>query len=214
MNFIDVLFLIPIAYFSYKGFKNGLIIEVFTLLAFLVGIYAGINFSDGTASLLRNNWGFTSEYLPTIAFTITVLVVGAMVYFGGKFLEKIVDITGLSIANKMGGVALGFLKSLYLLSVLAVLMESYDEKNDFISEETKEQSLLYEPVKELSIQTIPHMKESSIFLRNALQPEADSTGLTIDQVIRAKHVADSLGIELEDVQELKKFHDSIQSLKH
>lgn len=211
MNFIDLLFLVPIVYFSYKGFRNGLIIEVFTLLAFLVGIYAGINFSDGTASLMRENWGFTSEYLPTISFTITVLAVGAMVYFGGKFLEKVVDISGLSIANKMGGVALGFLKSLYLLSILAILIESYDEKNDFISEEKKSESFLFEPVKELSIRTIPHMKESSIFLRNALQPQADSTGLWIDDVIRAKQTADSLGITLEDAKQFKQFHDSIQT---
>ena len=46
MNFIDVLILIPVIYAAWKGFKHGLIIEVFTLLALVVGIYAGIHFSD------------------------------------------------------------------------------------------------------------------------------------------------------------------------
>jgi membrane protein required for colicin V production len=213
MNFIDILFLIIIAYFSYKGFKNGFIIEIFTLLAFLVGIYAGINFSDGTASFMKENWGFTSDYLPVIAFTISFLAAGAMVFFGGKFLEKVVDVTGLSIANKLGGVGFALIKSLYFLSVLTVLLEAYDEKNDFISEQTKSKSLLYNPVKEIAVTTIPQLKESSIFLRNSLLIEADSSGLSVDDIIRTKEVADSLGIELNDVKRLKEFHDSIVKIR-
>lgn len=209
MNFVDVLLIIPLLYFAYKGFKNGLIIEVFTLLALLVGIYAGIHFSDGTAKMMKENWGMTSEYLPVIAFTLTFLAVGAMVFFGGKFLEKVVDITGLSIANKMGGIAFAIIKGGYILSVLIVLIESYDEIGDFVNEETKTNSLLYVPVKNLSITTIPHLQESTIFLKNEWQSEADSSGITIDDLLRAKEVADSLGIDADDVMELKHLHDSL-----
>lgn len=213
MNFVDVLLIIPLIYFAYKGFKNGLIIEVFTLLALLVGIYAGIHFSDGTAKMMKESWGFESDYLPVIAFTLTFLGVGAMVFFGGKFLEKVVDITGLSIANKLGGIAFALLKGGYILSVLIVLVESYDEKGDFVNEDTKTNSLLYVPVKNLSISTIPQLKESTIFLKNEWQSEADSTGLTFDQLIRAKEVADSLGIDANDALELKHLHDSLQLAK-
>ena len=53
MNFLDILILIPIAYGAYKGFKHGFVIELFTLLAILVGIYVGINFSDYVANWLN-----------------------------------------------------------------------------------------------------------------------------------------------------------------
>jgi membrane protein required for colicin V production len=46
MNSIDILLIIPLVYAAWKGFKHGLIIEVFTLLALFVGIYVGIHFSD------------------------------------------------------------------------------------------------------------------------------------------------------------------------
>lgn len=213
MNFVDILLLIPLIYFAYKGFKNGLIIEVFTLLALLVGIYAGIHFSDGTAKMMKENWGMNSDYLPVIAFTVTFLAVGAMVFFGGKFLEKVVNVTGLTIANKLGGIAFAIIKGGYILSILLVLIDSYDEKGDFVKEETKTNSLLYVPVKNLSITTIPHLKESTIFLHNEWQSEADSTGITIDQLLRAKEVADSLGIDANDVMELKHLHDSLQLSK-
>lgn len=207
MNFIDILLLIPIGYAVYKGFKNGFIIEVCTLLALLVGIYAGIHFSDGTANLLKTSWNIHSEYLPVIAFTITFLGVGALVFFGGKMLEKVVDVASLTPLNKFLGILFALIKIFYLLSVFIVLLESYDEKGDFIKEETKQESLLYEPVKNLSLTTIPRIKESTIFLTNSLKAEQDSTGLSVKDILRAKEIADSLGIDANDAMELKRIHD-------
>ena len=207
MNFIDVLLLIPIIYAVYKGFKNGFIIEICTLLALLVGIYAGVHLSDGTANLLKSNWNFDSEYMPVIAFSITFLVIGALVFFGGKMLEKVVDVAHLTPLNKFLGVLFALIKIIYFISVFVVLLESYDEKGDFIKEETKSESLLYEPIKKLSLTTIPRLKESTIFLTNAFKAEQDSTGMTVQQILRAKEVADSLGIDANDAMELKRVYD-------
>ena len=101
MNGIDIIIILPIIFFAWRGFKKGLIIEIFTLLALLVGIYIGINFSDFIADVLRKNVGMTSEYVPVIAFTITFLGVGAMVYFAGVMLEKAVNLAALKMVNKM-----------------------------------------------------------------------------------------------------------------
>ena len=87
MNFLDILILIPILYGAYKGFKHGFVIELFTLLAILVGIYVGIHFSDYTANWLKSSLEIDSEYLPVIAFTFTFLIVGAMIFFAGKMIE-------------------------------------------------------------------------------------------------------------------------------
>jgi membrane protein required for colicin V production len=207
MNFLDILLIIPLIYAAYKGFKHGFIIELFTLLALLVGIYVGIHFSDATASWLKETFSFESTYLPVIAFTITFLGVGAMIYFGGKMVEKMVKVVQLSPVNKVFGIIFSSLKMLYILSVLLVLIESYDEKGDFFPEKTKNESLLYSPVKAISTTTVPALSNSTIFLKNAMKAETDSTGLTIDQVLRAKEVADSLGIDASDAQKIKEIHD-------
>lgn len=207
MNFLDIVILVPLVYAAYKGFKHGFIIELFTLLAILVGIYVGIHFSDGVASWLKSSFGWDSVYLPVAAFTITFLGVGAMIYFGGKVLEKMIRVVNLSPLNKAAGVVFALIKTIYIVSVLLVMVESYDEKGNFFPQRTKAQSLLYNPVKNVSQKTIPALSESTIFVKNALQPEADSTGLTIEQVLEAKHVADSLGIDAHDAAEIKEVHD-------
>lgn len=217
MNFLDILILLPILYGAYKGFKHGFVIELFTLLAILVGIYVGIHFSDYTANWMKTTFEWDSEYLPVIAFTLTFLAVGAMIYFGGKMIEKMIKVVQLSPLNKFLGVLFATIKSLYIVSVLLVLVESYDEKSKFFPEKTKNNSLLYEPVKAVSTKTVPALGESTIFLKNALHNETDSTGLTVDQVLRAKEIADSLGIDANDAKQIleihRKYGDKEPSLK-
>ncbi len=202
MNFLDIIILIPLAYAAWIGFKKGFIIEVFTLLALLVGLYAGIHFSEFVSNAIKNTFTWDSSYLPTISFTLTFLAVGAMVYFAGKALEKIVKFAMLSPLNKIGGVIFALCKGSYLVSVVLLLLSSYDKSNKFIPLETKNSSLLYQPMLKLSKATIPGFEGSSFF------QESDSSNvtLTVDQVIRAKEIADSLGIDAKDVIELNEIY--------
>jgi membrane protein required for colicin V production len=118
-----------------------------------------------------------------------------------------VKVVHLTPINKFFGVFFGVLKMLYIVSVILVITESYDEKSDFFPEEKKESSLMYSPVKAISTYSIPGMDNSTIFLKNAFKAESDSTGLSVEEVLRAKEIADSLGIDANDALEIKKIHD-------
>lgn len=205
MNFIDVLIVVPLGYAAWQGFKKGFIIELFTLLALLVGIYAGIHFSDWTAKLIRDNFDVEGKYLPVVAFSLTFLAVGAMVFFAGKMLERMVKVVNLSPVNKILGIVFGLIKMLYTLSIGIILLETYDERGEFIPDDLKTESLLYEPVKVIASATIPAIEESTIWLKNNMNSEAEiEEGVTINDMIRLKQTADSLGITVDDLQELRK----------
>jgi membrane protein required for colicin V production len=204
MNFLDVVILIPISYAAWVGFKKGLIIEVFTLLALFVGLYAGIHFSEFIVEQLKTTFKWDSAYISPVAFTLTFLGVGAMVYFGGKALEKVVKAVMLSPLNKAGGVFFAILKASYLVSIVLVLFASFDKSNHFIPLKAKEDSLLYFPLQSFSTKTIPGFKESGLMPDTV---EGLSSNLTVDELIRAKELADSLGIEAKDVVELHAIYD-------
>jgi membrane protein required for colicin V production len=203
MNFIDILLIVPLAYAAWKGFKKGLIIEVFTLLALLVGIYAGIHFSDWTSEMIADFFDITPNYLPVIAFTLTFLAIGAMVYFAGKMLEQMVRVVNLSPINKILGVLFGMLKMLYTISIFLILIETYDQRGNFFPEELKENSLLYYPIKATASATIPAIQESAIWMKEAMNNDwlENDSDVTLKDLMRLKEVADSLGIEPSDVQE-------------
>jgi membrane protein required for colicin V production len=205
MSFIDILIIVPLGYAAWQGFKKGFIIELFTLLALLVGIYAGIHFSDWTAKVIRENFEIEGKYLPVVAFTLTFLAVGAMVFFAGKMLERMIKVVNLGPINKILGIVFAVIKMLYTLSIGIILLETYDERGEFFPEEIKSKSLLYEPVKVIASATIPAIEESTIWLKNNMNSEPSvEEDVTVNDMIRLKQTADSLGITVEDLQELRK----------
>ena len=166
MTLLDVFLLAPLAYGAWRGFKKGLIIEVFTLLAIIVGIYMAVRFSDMLSHKISDNIGEEYSATPAIAFTLIFLVVGAMIYFGGIALEKVVKAVNLSPANRLLGLVFGAIKGLYLLSIFLVTYESYDPEGKLITHEVRQSSLLYTPIKSTSIKTIPFLEQSRLYLES------------------------------------------------
>ena len=153
-----------------------------------------------------------SDYLPVIAFTVTFLAVGAMVYFAGKMIEQVAKVTSLTAANKFFGIVFALLKMTYFLSVFLVLLQSYDDKGHFIPQEMKDESLLYTPISKVSTTLTPALQQSTIFLKNKLY--SDSTSLTVKQTIRAKEIADSLGVDANDGVELFRIYQEYEAEKN
>jgi len=210
MNFVDIIIIVPLVYAAWVGFRKGLIIEVFTLLALLVGIYAGIHFSDWTSKLIVDNIEMEVKYLPVIAFTVTFLAVGAMVFFAGKMIERMLKMVNLSPINKILGLFFGVIKMVYTLSILIILIETYDERGGFIPKDLKEESLFYNPVRITASATIPAIEESSIWLKNSVNSTLfEEYDIDLDEVQELKRTADSLGLTLDDLKRFKKKQDSL-----
>ena len=171
MNYLDIIIILCLILGGWKGFKKGLVIELFTLFALFLGLYAGIHFSDYAANLLMSEGTAESSYVPVVAFIVTFLAVGAMVYFGGKAVEKVIKVVQLSAINKVLGIVLGVLKMCFFVGTAILIIESMDDRSDFVEEETKENSLLYNPIKTVVTFTIPAFKESSLLIKESLDNE-------------------------------------------
>jgi len=163
MNYLDFILLVPILWGAWKGFRKGFIIEIFTLLALFAGIYGAIHFSDKISTLLTETFDFKSDYLPIIAFSLTFLLVGAMVFFLGRVLEKAISLVALSTINKFAGLLFGALKLVLVSSMLVIVLESIDEKDQFIAKDLKESSILYEPLRDITFTALPAIENSQLF---------------------------------------------------
>lgn len=175
MNYLDILFVLLLIWGGYKGFKTGFVIELFTLLALFLGLYAAVHFSNFATRIITEDFRSKSEYVPVIAFTLTFLAVGAMVYFAGKAIEKVVKIVHLTPLNKIAGLALGVIKMCFYIAGFIIITDSFDERNDVIDSDTKSGSLLYHPIRKIATATIPAFEESTIFVKNTLKDKKEST---------------------------------------
>lgn len=144
MNYIDIILIIPIIWFAYQGFKRGLIIELASLVALVLGIYAAIYLSGYAASFLENNFDIGSRYLPVISFIITFIIVVVIVHLIGRILEKLINMVALGFLNKLAGGIFGIFKAALFISIVLLVIHHFDDK--WISNEKRESSLLYKPI--------------------------------------------------------------------
>ncbi len=168
MNFIDLIFCIPLVWGIYKGFTKGFIIEIASFIAFALGIWGGIKFSDFIAHKLTEQFDWHSTYLPIISFVIVFLAIIIAVFFVAKLVQKIIEGMALSALNKIAGAIVGFLKFALIISVFIFVIDAIEKSYPLISFKSKEESLLYKPIGKIAPALIPSLSQSKI---NSIIPE-------------------------------------------
>jgi len=143
MSVLDIIFIIPIIWLAFVGFRNGLIIEITTFLALILGIYASLYFSDITAEFLRESFSLTTKYLGLISFIVTFILVVVAVNLIGKLISKLIDMAALGFINKSAGGLFGVLKAILFMSFIIFFIQKFDKKKVILSEEITKASLFY-----------------------------------------------------------------------
>jgi len=162
MNYIDVILCIPLVWGLYKGFTKGLIIEAASLVAFGLGVWGGIHFSDLSANKISEWFNWHSPYLPIVSFAITFLLIVVIVYFIAKLIQRMVEGMALGAINKIGGAIFGSLKFALVMSVVIFILNAIEKSYPIVSFKTKEESLLYQPIGKIAPLLIPTLKNISI----------------------------------------------------
>ncbi|MEO6550583.1 MAG: CvpA family protein [Ferruginibacter sp.] len=103
---IDIIFAVLILLAIIKGFRKGLIIALFSIIAFVVGIAAALKLSAAVAMRLEHNLTVASKWLPLVSFALVFFVVVLLVHLGGKLIEKTFQMVMLGWANRLGGILL------------------------------------------------------------------------------------------------------------
>ncbi|NOY49153.1 MAG: CvpA family protein [Chlorobi bacterium] len=150
INLIDLIFLVPIMFFAYSGYKKGLIIEAATLGALILGLYFAIYFSDIAGGFLNKTFNIEQKYMGALSFVLTFIVVVFGVIAVGKALEKIVDILFLGFLNKMAGAVFGIIKGALFISVLIFAFSYFRLEDSVFSTDARKKSLFYDTVKSIA----------------------------------------------------------------
>ena len=150
MNILDILIGIPLIYAIYKGFTKGFVHEIATLLALILGVYGAIHFSNFTAEFIQDTFNYESQYMEYISFIVTFIVIVIGINLIGKIVDKLVESAALGSVNRLLGVAFGLLKGILILSIVVHLVNYVNDRFNFISEDKKQDSIMYEPLTDVS----------------------------------------------------------------
>ncbi|QHI37687.1 hypothetical protein IMCC3317_30680 [Kordia antarctica] len=150
MNFIDIILGGLILFGFVRGLMKGLFVEVASLVALIAGIYGAIHFSYFAGDFLSEQFeSWDEKYINLTAFAITFVVILVLITIAGKLLTKIADFAALGILNKLLGGAFGGLKIAIIAGAVLVFFDKTNNTMEFVEGEKIEESVLYEPVREV-----------------------------------------------------------------
>lgn len=166
MNYIDIVLGILLVLAGISGFKKGLIAEVASLAALILGIWGAIKFSHITSEFLIENFNLQTEYLNLISFAVTFVVIVILVHIVGSAVTKMIDVVMLGFINKLAGLVFGVIKSALILSIILVVFDKIDDDVHILPEKTKTNSRMYEPIRSFAPTIFPFIDIWEIDLKD------------------------------------------------
>lgn len=136
---IDVIAFVLLLLSVYKGFRKGLIVAVFSFLAFIIGLAAALKLSAVAAEHIGNSVNVSQRWLPVLAFFAVFFIVVLLIRLGAKMLEGALNIAMLGWLNKLGGIFFYILIYFFIFSILLF----YASQLHLIKIETAESSATY-----------------------------------------------------------------------
>jgi membrane protein required for colicin V production len=101
---IDVIFIILMILAVIKGYQRGLIVAVFSLIAFIIGLAAAMKLSTVAAGYIGETVKISDKWLPVISFAGVFILTALLVRWGANILQRTIEIALLGWVNRLGGV--------------------------------------------------------------------------------------------------------------
>jgi membrane protein required for colicin V production len=159
---IDIIFAILIIIAIVKGYQKGLIIALFSIIAFIVGLAAALKLSAAVAVRLQHNVTVSSKWLPVISFALVFILVVFLVHLGGKLIEKTFEMAMLGWANRLAGALL----YVVLYTIIFSVFLFYADKIKIFEKTTIQSSQTYPVIEPLGQKVIAGLGKSIPFFKD------------------------------------------------
>ena len=160
MIWLDIVFLVPLLWGAYSGFKKGLIAQVLGLTSLFAGVWLGVNYQEMVSPFLIEK--VQERYLSISCFIVlffSVIILGAITT---KIMEKFANFIQLKLINKLVGLILGVLKISSFLVIAVSIIQTWDSQSIMIDQSTKENSLFYPVFNNIGNSILPNLNHNNL----------------------------------------------------
>ena len=169
MNWIDILVLIPLCWYAYRGFRNGFLMEIVSLAALFLGLFVSYKFSDLIAL-----WITGTTLAKPISFSLCFILTIVLVNLLGRILKRVLKPVLSEFLDKALGILFGILKVVLVAGVLFYFIDTVDKKEIVFKHEVKEASIAYKHLSPV-MSHILEWKETRDQEKKACEEELEST---------------------------------------
>jgi len=156
-NYLDIILFLPLAWAIYRGWVKGLILQLATLAALVLGLWGARIVTDYLVPILRSKYDITSQYTHITVYAICLIAIFALVYFVGWLLTKFVKVVALGIPNRLAGVVFSLMKYGLLVAFFVFYLDKMNNQFNFMDPTLPEGSFLYHPLLKTSHWMYEHL---------------------------------------------------------
>ncbi|RRJ88037.1 CvpA family protein [Paenimyroides tangerinum] len=182
MLVVDIIIACLIGYALYKGFKEGLVLALISLVSLIVGIFLSLKFSFLFKDWILEKTQWSANVVTICAFVFTFLLVLIAIQLLGKALTKIIKTVALGGLNRLAGAVFLGLKMILIISVVLNLFQKINYNHYIATEETLNKSLFYHPIEDFSKLVYPMMEEWYQMTLEAVDEQVDKLDENLKEV--------------------------------
>ncbi len=171
IEYLDIILALPLIWGAFIGFKKGLVLELASIVALILGIYGAVKFSDVTADYLNSSFEIASNWIGLVSFLVTFIGIVIGVFILGKAIDKMLKIIALGFVNRLLGLVFGLIKYAIILSFALFFFENLNSRFHFTEENIEEKTFLYSPIKMIAEPIRPLLDEVSLDKIDEIQEE-------------------------------------------
>jgi membrane protein required for colicin V production len=124
LSAVDIGLLVVVALGAVRGYREGFLMELFSLLGIIVGILGAFKLLGVALIFLSDHFDIDKKILPYVAFGIVFITIVVIITLVGRMLKASIDKSFLGRVDQAAGAFLGMLKTAFLASVVLWLMDS------------------------------------------------------------------------------------------
>ncbi|MBT4349948.1 CvpA family protein [bacterium] len=142
MNWLDIVIIVILLFFFWKGFRAGLVGAIGGFLGIIVGIWAGSHFMTQVAGWLMRSLSMTNQSLANILGFIAIFILINIIFsIIVWIINKIFNIIPfIDLANKLAGSLVGVIGGVLAVAALVYLLSLFSF-SDAIAEVVEESQL-------------------------------------------------------------------------
>jgi membrane protein required for colicin V production len=133
MRNTDILLIIPLIWGTYRGFYKGFISQIISLVSLFLVLFVSLKFYAPFGTLVNSyvHTKLSPAYIPIAAFCILFLILYVIIYVVALKIEKMTEALHISMINHIVGGVFGFVKWVFMISVVIALLATFGAKADF-----------------------------------------------------------------------------------
>ena len=161
MSAFDIIVIALLAVSAFFGFRKGLIMQLFGLVAIIAGVFCAFKFSELVSGWIVKWIDVDGVALSVISFIVIVLAVWIGVILLARVITAMFKITVLGMFNHLLGALFAMLQSFFIISAIVYSLSFWNVEDNAITKSIKE-SKSYEPMKRTAEVVFPYIDFSKI----------------------------------------------------